>query len=156
MFDHLKIYRSQQNALPKKIFVFRDGVSEGQFAQVTYNKVKLKLFIYYMNSSPHLDNQLFILFNIFENTGIWDTFYVAQLIIFNFYVKLGRKIYIKISSKYHFLAYSSLLKFTSQYSSKLFFCFIPHYCSYKNKNFPFYIKSSLKLCIYYFSIGHEQ
>ncbi|XP_045768424.1 protein argonaute-2-like isoform X2 [Maniola jurtina] len=34
MFDHLKVYKSHQNALPRKIFVFRDGVSEGQFAQV--------------------------------------------------------------------------------------------------------------------------
>ncbi|XP_052739362.1 protein argonaute-2 [Bicyclus anynana] len=34
MFDQLKIYKSHHNALPKKIFVFRDGVSEGQFAQV--------------------------------------------------------------------------------------------------------------------------
>lgn len=34
MFDHLKVYKDRNNALPKKIFVFRDGVSEGQFAQV--------------------------------------------------------------------------------------------------------------------------
>ncbi|CAH2108472.1 unnamed protein product [Euphydryas editha] len=34
MFDHLKTYRQRQNSLPRKIFVFRDGVSEGQFAQV--------------------------------------------------------------------------------------------------------------------------
>nr|AHC98010.1 argonaute 2 [Spodoptera litura] len=35
MFDHLKIYKERnQGRLPKKIFVFRDGVSEGQFKQV--------------------------------------------------------------------------------------------------------------------------
>lgn len=35
MFDHLKVYKERNhNALPRKIFVFRDGVSEGQFAQV--------------------------------------------------------------------------------------------------------------------------
>uniref|UniRef100_S4PXK7 Argonaute 2 n=1 Tax=Pararge aegeria TaxID=116150 RepID=S4PXK7_9NEOP len=34
MFDHLRIYKNRQKCLPKKIFVFRDGVSEGQFAQV--------------------------------------------------------------------------------------------------------------------------
>ncbi|KAF9410940.1 hypothetical protein HW555_010138 [Spodoptera exigua] len=35
MFDHLKVFKERnQGRLPKKIFVFRDGVSEGQFAQV--------------------------------------------------------------------------------------------------------------------------
>lgn len=35
MFDHLKVYKDRnQGRLPKKIFVFRDGVSEGQFSQV--------------------------------------------------------------------------------------------------------------------------
>lgn len=34
MFDHLKVYKKHRNCLPKKIYVFRDGVSEGQFAQV--------------------------------------------------------------------------------------------------------------------------
>ncbi|KAF9810124.1 hypothetical protein SFRURICE_011292 [Spodoptera frugiperda] len=34
MFDHLKVYKDRnQGRLPKKIFVFRDGVSEGQFSQ---------------------------------------------------------------------------------------------------------------------------
>ncbi|XP_075974790.1 protein argonaute-2-like [Anticarsia gemmatalis] len=35
MFDHLKVYKERNmNQLPHKIFVFRDGVSEGQFVQV--------------------------------------------------------------------------------------------------------------------------
>uniref|UniRef100_A0A2A4JWD3 Piwi domain-containing protein n=1 Tax=Heliothis virescens TaxID=7102 RepID=A0A2A4JWD3_HELVI len=35
MFDHLRVYKERNhNNLPRKIFVFRDGVSEGQFAQV--------------------------------------------------------------------------------------------------------------------------
>ncbi|CAB3223249.1 unnamed protein product [Arctia plantaginis] len=35
MFDHLKVYKERNmNHLPRKIFVFRDGVSEGQFVQV--------------------------------------------------------------------------------------------------------------------------
>ncbi|KAJ8721372.1 hypothetical protein PYW07_002147 [Mythimna separata] len=34
MFDHLRLYKERNNMLPRKIFVFRDGVSEGQFAQV--------------------------------------------------------------------------------------------------------------------------
>ncbi|CAG9578939.1 unnamed protein product [Danaus chrysippus] len=34
IFDHLKVYKSHQRCLPRKIYVFRDGVSEGQFAQV--------------------------------------------------------------------------------------------------------------------------
>ncbi|KAG7306222.1 hypothetical protein JYU34_008825 [Plutella xylostella] len=34
MVDHLQMYRKAQGALPAKIYVFRDGVSEGQFAQV--------------------------------------------------------------------------------------------------------------------------
>ncbi|XP_059046428.1 protein argonaute-2-like [Achroia grisella] len=34
MVDHLKVYKQKQNKLPRKIYVFRDGVSEGQFAQV--------------------------------------------------------------------------------------------------------------------------
>lgn len=32
--DHLVQYRQRQNALPRKIYVFRDGVSEGQFSHV--------------------------------------------------------------------------------------------------------------------------
>ncbi|XP_038214375.1 protein argonaute-2-like [Zerene cesonia] len=34
MVEHLKVYKNHQNALPRKIYIFRDGVSEGQFAQV--------------------------------------------------------------------------------------------------------------------------
>ncbi|KAG6450694.1 hypothetical protein O3G_MSEX006730 [Manduca sexta] len=34
MFDHLVLYRKHQGKLPHKVFVFRDGVSEGQFSQV--------------------------------------------------------------------------------------------------------------------------
>ncbi|KAI8422653.1 hypothetical protein MSG28_006425 [Choristoneura fumiferana] len=34
MVEHLTLYRQRNGALPTKIFVFRDGVSEGQFAQV--------------------------------------------------------------------------------------------------------------------------
>ncbi|XP_022113727.2 protein argonaute-2 [Pieris rapae] len=34
MVEHLKVYKKHQNTLPKKIFIFRDGVSEGQFSQV--------------------------------------------------------------------------------------------------------------------------
>ncbi|CAF4835569.1 unnamed protein product [Pieris macdunnoughi] len=34
MVEHLKVYKKHQNTIPKKIFIFRDGVSEGQFAQV--------------------------------------------------------------------------------------------------------------------------
>lgn len=35
MYDHLKLYKAHNmNNLPRKIFVFRDGVSEGQFVQV--------------------------------------------------------------------------------------------------------------------------
>nr|XP_026484149.1 protein argonaute-2-like isoform X1 [Vanessa tameamea] len=39
MFDHLQNYRQRQNMLPRKIFVFRDGVSEGQFAQVMQSEL---------------------------------------------------------------------------------------------------------------------
>ncbi|KAI8422656.1 hypothetical protein MSG28_006428 [Choristoneura fumiferana] len=34
MVEHLTLYRQRNGALPTKVFVFRDGVSEGQFAQV--------------------------------------------------------------------------------------------------------------------------
>lgn len=34
ILDHLRVYRDRNGQLPRKIFVFRDGVSEGQFAQV--------------------------------------------------------------------------------------------------------------------------
>lgn len=34
MVDHLKVYKQRQNKLPRKIYVYRDGVSEGQFAEV--------------------------------------------------------------------------------------------------------------------------
>ncbi|XP_050665105.1 protein argonaute-2-like isoform X2 [Leptidea sinapis] len=34
MEEHLRVYKKNQNTLPRKIYVFRDGVSEGQFAQV--------------------------------------------------------------------------------------------------------------------------
>nr|UYS55134.1 argonaute 2 [Diatraea saccharalis] len=40
MVDHLKVYRQHQKVLPKKIFVFRDGVSEGQFAQVMSSELQ--------------------------------------------------------------------------------------------------------------------
>lgn len=40
MFDHLKVYKDRNNSLPKKIFVFRDGVSEGQFAQVMNSELQ--------------------------------------------------------------------------------------------------------------------
>ncbi|KAL0831464.1 hypothetical protein ABMA28_002265 [Loxostege sticticalis] len=40
MVEHLKVYRNNQKALPKKIFVFRDGVSEGQFAQVMNSELQ--------------------------------------------------------------------------------------------------------------------
>lgn len=36
MVEHLMVYRQRNGALPTKIFVFRDGVSEGQFAQVYF------------------------------------------------------------------------------------------------------------------------
>ncbi|CAK1540645.1 unnamed protein product [Leptosia nina] len=34
MVEHLLVYKKHQRSLPRKIFIFRDGVSEGQFAQV--------------------------------------------------------------------------------------------------------------------------
>ncbi|CAH2076758.1 unnamed protein product, partial [Iphiclides podalirius] len=34
MVEHLQVYRKHQHTLPKKIYVFRDGVSEGQFEEV--------------------------------------------------------------------------------------------------------------------------
>ncbi|CAG4973952.1 unnamed protein product [Parnassius apollo] len=34
MVEHMQVFRKRLNTLPKKIYVFRDGVSEGQFDQV--------------------------------------------------------------------------------------------------------------------------
>ncbi|KAJ2950139.1 hypothetical protein O0L34_g11489 [Tuta absoluta] len=38
--EHLMVYKQKQGALPRKIFVFRDGVSEGQFAQVMESELQ--------------------------------------------------------------------------------------------------------------------
>ncbi|KAI5636178.1 piwi domain-containing protein [Phthorimaea operculella] len=40
MVEHLKVYRQKQGALPRKFYVFRDGVSEGQFAQVMESELQ--------------------------------------------------------------------------------------------------------------------
>lgn len=34
MADHLQRYRAKTGTLPKKVLMFRDGVSEGQYKQV--------------------------------------------------------------------------------------------------------------------------
>lgn len=40
MVDHLKIYKERLRKLPDKIYVFRDGVSEGQFSQVMQSELR--------------------------------------------------------------------------------------------------------------------
>ncbi|XP_063822718.1 protein argonaute-2-like [Ostrinia nubilalis] len=53
MVEHLKVYRAHQKALPKKIFVFRDGVSEGQFAQVMNSELQAVLDAYRTIAGPN-------------------------------------------------------------------------------------------------------
>ncbi|GBP33477.1 Protein argonaute-2 [Eumeta japonica] len=40
MVEHLKLYKKRLGFLPKKIYVFRDGVSEGQFAEVMNSELQ--------------------------------------------------------------------------------------------------------------------
>uniref|UniRef100_A0A1E1W3W5 Uncharacterized protein n=1 Tax=Pectinophora gossypiella TaxID=13191 RepID=A0A1E1W3W5_PECGO len=40
MVEHLRVYAKTQGGYPRKIYVFRDGVSEGQFAQVMNSELQ--------------------------------------------------------------------------------------------------------------------
>ncbi|CAH0750232.1 unnamed protein product [Diatraea saccharalis] len=61
MVDHLKVYRQHQKALPKKIFVFRDGVSEGQFAQVMNSELQAVHNAYKTMAGPNAKPEVLFL-----------------------------------------------------------------------------------------------
>ncbi|XP_045534448.1 protein argonaute-2-like [Papilio machaon] len=63
MVDHLIVYRKHnQNMLPKKIYVFRDGVSEGQFEEVMNSELTAVYRAYRrMTGQPEKPEVLFLL-----------------------------------------------------------------------------------------------
>ncbi|KAM3963737.1 argonaute 2 [Aphomia sociella] len=62
MVDHLKVYKQKQNKLPRKIFVFRDGVSEGQFEQVMHSELTAVHRAYQkMTGNPNLKPEVLFL-----------------------------------------------------------------------------------------------
>lgn len=65
LYELLAFYREQNNGkLPSKIFYYRDGVSEGQYAQVQYQIFKNEIY----NLITRVINYL-LPFSLFLGTG---------------------------------------------------------------------------------------
>ncbi|XP_053612672.1 protein argonaute-2-like isoform X2 [Plodia interpunctella] len=72
MVDHLKMYARRLRVLPRKIFVFRDGVSEGQFAEVMNSELQAVHNAYARLSKTTKPEVLFLLVQKRHHTRLFQ------------------------------------------------------------------------------------